>query len=58
MKIKTFIQRFVLVAMLLVGTLTAFAQQVQVTGVVSDPTGEFYSRSLRGIEKCRGTVWG
>ena len=57
MKIKTFIQRFVLVAMLLVGTLTAFAQQVQVTGVVSDPTGEpVIGASILVVGTTSGTI--
>ena len=57
MKIKTFIQRFVLVAMLLVVTLAAFAQQVQVTGVVSDPTGEpVIGASILVVGTTSGTI--
>ena len=57
MKIKTLIQRFVLIVMLLVGTLSAFAQQVQVTGVVSDPTGEpVIGASILVVGTTSGTI--
>ena len=57
MKIKTLLQRFVLMTMLLVGTLSAFAQQVQVTGVVSDPTGEpVIGASILVVGTTSGTI--